>query len=64
MASTNDVEWTPDELLDELQALALSAGAESGSGSCHIQTADGASVASGWWNVTAAGTAECPAVCG
>lgn len=36
----------------------------SGSGSCHIQTADGASGASGWWKVTAAGTAECSAVCG
>jgi hypothetical protein len=36
----------------------------SGSGSCHIQTADAASGASGWWKVTAAGTAECPEVCG
>lgn len=36
----------------------------SGSGSCHVQTPDGASGASGWWEVTAAGTTECPGVCG
>lgn len=39
-------------------------GTRSGSGSCHIATADGASGISGWWRVTAAGTSACPAVCG